>query len=674
MSSVSSSHSSLRGTAYRPSTPDQTRSTLSRTSTYSVAPKSEFLRNALEARRAQNTPTPSPQDLKPLPPSTSMPLEIHTPKTSPDVFDEFALTEEQTTPVSPIRRRRPSDVGPPRSKTNRELTNEIQKLKETLMTSNMRVELLKKDNRELQHDLTAAKEQVERLEPLEDENYELLAENKQLKLKLENMSEEISNLREANEDQRRNNEELTAIASESAAHFTDHETALEEAAECIIKMEEEKELLSKELKMLKERVMMIESHSPVSTLVNSPGKYPPRVYSVDEERPSTSHFDSDYYSQAEDSPQVKPSSESVKSFTPSERSKKFLDLTEERRRSARDLSERMSAVSLKALREASPSPIPEVPQVPTAYQQQIPTIIADDRSSTPSRTPVLHRQGHQPSSRCLMDAAEISPARPHTVAPQAPSRQPEGLRGLYSPRRTSSSRRTSDRRPSSYVEHPTSVTRSFAGRQQSMTEASPHVLSRTNSKHTNTTNPNEHTQRHVSRRLLSDAARPTSLCIPRSNPDSVSSGWEMIPSNSSPPASNASTTDLVSVVDPREDKDGWWRSLDRLTLPQTLAQQQQRDQQIPQPSNNTGSRSGAPPPPPPPPPPVNTGNPVRTTNALNAYVDSLRSSGTRRKGETTPLTALNSHPVEQDFLFNAKETEEDFLRKARSSTGPSRRG
>jgi hypothetical protein len=207
-----------------------------------------------------------------------------------------------------------------------------------------------------------------------------------------------------------------------------------------------------------------------------------------------------------------------------------------------------------------------------------------------------------------------------------------------------------------------------------MTEASPHVLSCTNSKHTNTTNPNEHTQRHVSRRLLSDAARPTSLCIPRSNPDSVSSGWEMIPSNSSPPASNASTTDLVSVVDPREDKDGWWRSLDRLTLPQTLAQQQQRDQQIPQPSNNTGSRSGAPPPPPPPPPPVNTGNPVRTTNALNAYVDSLRSNGTRRKGETTPLTALNSHPVEQDFLFNAKETEEDFLRKARSSTGPSRRG
>ena len=94
------------------------------------------------------------------------------------------------------------------------------------MTSNMRVELLKKDNRELQHQLTATKEQVERLEPLEDENYELRAENKQLKLKLDKMSEEISSLREDNEEQRMNNVELTAIASETAAHFTEHETAL----------------------------------------------------------------------------------------------------------------------------------------------------------------------------------------------------------------------------------------------------------------------------------------------------------------------------------------------------------------------------------------------------------------------------------------------------------------
>ncbi|KAI4951701.1 hypothetical protein J4E86_007117 [Alternaria arbusti] len=394
MSNTSSSHGSSRGIDFRPSTPDQTRPTLSRSN--SLAPKSEYLRHALQARRAQGTPTPSPQDIKVPPPLAQKPPEICTPKTSPDIFDQFALTEEQMTPVSPIRRRRPSDARPPQSRTSRELTDEIDKLKQTLMTANMRVELLRKDNKVLQHDLTAAKEQIERLEPLEDQNYELNAENKQLRLKIEKMDEEMSKLREINEEHRKTNMELTAIASESAAHWTDHELAIEEAAEHIIKMEEEKELLSEEVKQLKQRVMAIESHSPASTLVNSPGKFPLRVFSVDESRPSTSHFDSDYYSQPE-SPQAKHSSASIRSFTPSERSKKFLDLKEERRRSARDLSERMSAVSMKALRDASLSPTPEeVPAVPTTHQQQVPSIVADDRSATPSRRREHVRQIDQP--------------------------------------------------------------------------------------------------------------------------------------------------------------------------------------------------------------------------------------------------------------------------------------
>ncbi|KAI4607956.1 hypothetical protein J4E80_009352 [Alternaria sp. BMP 0032] len=431
MSNTSSSHGSSRGIDFRPSTPDQTRPTLSRSN--SLAPKSEYLRHALQARRAQGTPTPSPQDIKVPPPPAQKPPEICTPKTSPDIFDQFALTEEQMTPVSPIRRRRPSDARPPQSRTSRELTDEIDKLKQTLMTANMRVELLRKDNKVLQHDLTAAKEQIERMEPLEDLNYELTAENKQLRLKMEKMDEEMTKLREIDEEHRKTNIELTAIASESAAHWTDHELAIEEAAETIIMMEEEKELLSEEVKQLKQRVMAIESHSPASTLVNSPGKFPLRVFSVDESRPSTSHFDSDYYSQPE-SPQAKHSIASIKSFTPSERSKKFLDLKEERRRSARDLSERMSAVSLKALRDASLSPTPEeVPAVPATHQQQVPSIVADDRSATPSRRREHVRQIDQPRPLSLMDAAEISPPRSQTVAPQAPDRQPDGLRGLYRP-------------------------------------------------------------------------------------------------------------------------------------------------------------------------------------------------------------------------------------------------
>ncbi|KAI4908285.1 hypothetical protein J4E90_008909 [Alternaria incomplexa] len=532
MSNTSSSHGSSRGIDFRPSTPDQTRPTLSRSN--SLAPKSEYLRHALQARRAQGTPTPSPQDIKVPPPLAQKPPEICTPKTSPDIFDQFALTEEQMTPVSPIRRRRPSDARPPQSRTSRELTEEIDKLKQTLMTANMRVELLRKDNKVLQHDLTAAKEQIERMEPLEDANYELTAENKQLRLKMEKMDEEITKLREIDEEHRKTNIELTAIASESAAHWTDHELAIEEAAEHIIKMEEEKELLSEEVRQLKQRVMAIESHSPASTLVNSPGKFPLRVFSVDESRPSTSHFDSDYYSQPE-SPQAKHSSASIRSFTPSERSKKFLDLKEERRRSARDLSERMSAVSLKALRDASLSPTPEeVPAVPTTHQQQVPSIVADHRSATPSRRREHVRQIDQPRPLSLMDAAEISPPRAHTVAPQAPDRQPD---------------------------------------------------------------------------------------------------------------------------DPRRAKDQWWRSLDRLTHSQVMAQEiQAQGIQMPR-----GYDAG-------PNPPAVAAPP----NSQRTRSSSTTGQHRSRRPTPTPSSALNSHPVvsaEKDLLFNAKESTEDFMSKMRGGKG-----
>ncbi|KAH6881475.1 hypothetical protein BKA58DRAFT_305592 [Alternaria rosae] len=646
MSNTSASHASSRGVDYRPSTPDQTRPTLSRSSSHAVAPKSEYLRNALQARRAQGTPTPSPQDIKLPPPPAQKPPEISTPKTSPDIFDQFALTEEQTTPVSPIRRRRPSDAGPPRSRTSRELTDEIGKLKQTLMTANMRVELLKKDNRVLQHDLTAAKEQVERLEPLEDENYELNAENKQLRLKLEKMDEEMSNLREINEEHRKTNMELTAIASESAAHWADHELAIEEAAEHIIKMEEEKELLSEELQQLKQRVMAIESHSPASTLINSPGKFPLRVFSVDESRPSTSHFDSDYYSQPE-SPQAKHSTASIKSFTPSERSRKFLDLTQERRRSARDLVERMSAVSLRALRDASLSPTPEVPAIPAAHQQQVPSIVADDRSATPSRRREHVRQIDQARPLSLMDAAEISPPRPHTCAPQAPDRQPDGLRGLYRPRRTTSRASTDQRPSSSYIPSTTNTPGSSLGRHQSTREASPHVPPPSSGYRTSERS-NEHPQRH-SPRHRSSSVDVGANQTPPTNRHSMAPGWEITtPNHSYSPASNASTLDLTSEVDPRKAKEQWWRSLDRLTHSQAMAQQMQAQQ------TQTLQRFDAGP------------NPS-SSSAASAPINATLS----RRPTPTASSALNSHPVsaEKDLLFNAKESTEDFMSKMRGGKG-----
>jgi len=561
------------------------------------------------------------------------------------------------TPVSPIRRRRPSEARPPQSRTSRELTDEIDKLKQTLMTANMRVELLRKDNKVLQHDLTAAKEQVERLEPLEDQNYELNAENKQLRLKLEKMDEEISNLREINEEHRKTNIELTTIASESAAHWTDHELAIEEAAEHIIKMEEEKELLSEELKQLKQRVMAIESHSPASTLVNSPGKFPLRVFSVDESRPSTSHFDSDYYSQPE-SPQAKHSSASIRSFTPSERSKKFLDLKEERRRSARDLSERMSAVSLKALRDASLSPTPEeVPAVPTTHQQQVPSIVADDRSATPSRRREHVRQIDQPRPLSLMDAAEISPPRPHTVAPQAPDRQPDGLRGLYRPRKPSSRASTDQRPSSSYIPSTTNTPGSSLGRHHSTREASPHVPPRSSSRHRTTDRSTEHPQRHSPRHRSSsvDVRTPQST-----RQQSTTSGWESTtPPPAYSPASNASTLDLTSEVDPRRAKDQWWRSLDRLTHSQVMAQeiQAQGIQML--------QRFDAGPNPPAVAPPNSALAPQRTRSS------STTGQHRSRRPTPTPSSALNSHPVsaEKDLLFNAKESTEVFMSKMRGGKG-----
>jgi hypothetical protein len=656
MSSSPSLRGSSREPSLRPSTPDQNRPTPTRNGSFSVAPKSEYLRNALQARRAQNTPTPSPLEARAPPPPTPKPLEVKTLKTSPDAFAEFDLTEEQTAPVSPIRRRRPSDVGPPRSKTNRELTNEIDKLKETLMTTNMRVELLKKDNREVNQNLTAARELIEQLEPLEDENYELQAENNQLRLKIEKMDEEIAHLRDDNEDQRKTNEELTAIASESAAHWAAHESAIEEAAECIIKMEEEKSLLSTELKRLKERVIALESTSPASTLVGSPAKYPSRVYSVDESRPSTSHFDSDYYSATEPGsppPPVNASSDSVKSFTPSERSKKFLDLTEERRRSARNLVKRMSAASLKALRDC-PSPPPEVPQIPTAYQSQIPSILEEDRSRTPQSAPRRHRKGRQAVPQPLMDAAQISPARPSSVAPQAPVPAPDGLRGLYRPDRSTRSRTSHGDRPStSHVVTPTNAA-SFASRQQSGAEASPYVPSRGSSKYAQTGSSSEHLPRHTPRpRHSSTNLRSGDTTPGQSTPQSVSSEWATPAPSSSPPVSVASLNDLTTEVDPREDKERWWRSMDRLTLSQVMAQQVQQTVLGGQHSNTLRAENQYAPPPP------------------RGLDTSVGSGGSGTKSRTAPSTAVNSPYGEQDFLFNANESEEDFLRKARSG-GPRR--
>jgi hypothetical protein len=523
-------------------------------------------------------------------------------------------------------------------------------MRDNLMTTNMRVELLKQDNRDLQHSLTTAKERIEQLEPLEEENYDLQTENNQLRHKLERMDEEISSLKDANDEHQRNNEELTAIASESAAHWTETENAISEAAECIIKMEEEKRLLSEELKQLKERVAALESTSSPSqdTFFEGPSSYPSRVFSVDESRPCTSHFDSDYWSQS-DSPKVKQSRESVISFTSSERSKKFLDSTAERKRATRDLAKRMSSASLKVLRNV-PTPSPEVPQIPTEVQQPTP-------ESTPTPTPTSTKHDTFSASQenpgrprkvrhgSLMEAAEIVPMRPSSVVPHASTPQPEGVRGLHRPEnpdrparsktshgfRLSSSRpatTTSTNRPAPLKYDPLEESRLRHPNYEYM--FSPSYL-----------NPSYRTPS----RPRAESDRRTVDNTPQSI-SSASSGWEIIASSH---PTTPSESDLTEI-DPSKDKERWWRNIDRMTLSQVIAQTQQathREQQYPDPARPTEERS------------------MRKVESMKPSNESLR-NGERQSRAVPSSAAKQQPPLGKDFLFNAAESEEDFLRKTRT--------
>lgn len=601
-------------------------------------------------------------------------LHIKTPDSSPDVFAEFALTEEQMTPVSPIRRRRPSDAGMPRSKTNKELTNEIERLKDILMESKMRVELLRKDQSKLQHELTRAKERVEALEPLEQENMDLQAENEHMRLQVDAMEDEIArlkddneevlDLRRTNEELHKTNEELTAIASESTDHMDRQEAALDEAVEYIVKMEAEKTQLTDELKQLKERIVALENASPTSTLVDGSVRYPSRVYSVDESRPSTSHFDSDYYSQP-DSPQVKPSGDSIISITPSERSKKFLDLSEERRRSARDLVKRMSIASLRALSVRSPSPRPEVPQIPQEFRNPTPRLIEGDRLNTTPRTPGRYRKGRQAVPQSLVDEALYSPTRRGSLPRQAPTAHPDGLRGLYRPERPARSKTTHDIDLSSSRDlTPTNVTSlSLGDHQNPRGDTSPSVPSRGSSKHAHTSSSSEHLQRRKPRhRRQSESDMRSSGDAPGTKAESVTSEWD---SSAPPPpriASVISESDLTTELDPEEYRDKHWRDLDRLTLSQVLDQQRLNAQRTNRGLELTPDRGGY---------------RERSTHDSSRKKDSQQSSSydslrrhvenQERQSKTTPGTPY----LEKNFLFN-HEDDETFLQKTRSKFGPRR--
>ncbi|KAH3975910.1 hypothetical protein HBH51_080440 [Parastagonospora nodorum] len=671
MSASPSQRDSAREHAQRPSTPDHKRTSIARTGSVSVAPRSEYLRNALQARRAQGTSTPTALDMRVPPSTTPKPPEPKPVSVSPDGFDEFELTDEHTRPVSPIRRRRPSDVGVPRSKTSRQLTEEIEKLKDNLMTSNMRVELLKKNNSELQHISTQLTERVEELEPLEEENHELQHENNNLMLKTQHLEEEMERLKDDNDELRKSNEEMLEIYVDCSSHFETQEIALQEAVDTIFALEEEKAVLAGEVHKLKERVTLLEDGSTrVSTLYDGSPRAPSIVYSIDESRPSTSHFDSDYYSQP-DSPQVKNSKESIVLVQPgtSARSKKFLEQTKERRRSAKDIVNRMSTASMSALRMASLKHAEDIPEVPE-LQVETPTIVehvvSDRRSSRPAKQP--RGRLRESIQSVIQDALEISPS----VSESAPTPVQESLRRTSRSSQSTGYRSSSDSRPSSsHARTPTIATR-FRQRRPS-TEASPRVPSRRSSKqaHTNSSNEqlfqrDQQPPRH--RRSESDVASAET-------PRATSEEWASIP----PPSEHArssiiSSSSLTSDAD-LQDKDHWWRSIQPLTQQQQQTHHQPTHYQAPphlplhrsRPSES-GLQSQA-------------QHSPTLTRSRTVHPDSLGQSARidtagpssaalnalSRRTRTQPSTpAASSTYMEKDFMFNGHEDVETFMRKAKA--------
>jgi hypothetical protein len=566
------------------------------------------------------------------------------------MFDKFELSEEQTRPVSPIQRRRPSDIGVPRSKTTRQLADEIEKMKNVLIDSNMRVELLKTNNSDLQHNVATLTERVNALEPLEDENVELLDENDHLKLKMQEMEEEMERLKDDNDDLRKSNEEMLAINEECSSHFENQDLAVQEAADTIFALEGEKAALAEAVQKLKGRVGALEDDvSRASTLVDGSSRCPSVVYSIDESRPSTSHFDSDYYSQSE-SPQVRTSRESVFSITPSERSKKFLDLTQERRRSTRDLVKRMSAASLKAPLKALrgvgiSSPAPKVPQIPEEFQQQVPQIIEQvvvDKRST--RAPKRYRERRLPD-QLLQDALELSPELLETTIARSLSPQPTGLRGLYRPDQSVGSRSSKDSLTSStHIKTPTSS----RSRSHRHAETSPRVPSRRSSRQATTSTSHElMSQRDLRNPQPRRRSEPDTSFIttPPTQPDEWASS--MPPPPVPARASLISQSSLTSDSDP-QDKDRWWRSIERLNQPQpqtyqlTIQHATRPTEHVAQSptlararTHGAGGRRG-----------------VSSEEAMMS-----KSTGTRTQPGTPAL--------EKDFMFNAAEDVESFMRKTK---------
>ncbi|KAF2116081.1 hypothetical protein BDV96DRAFT_42207 [Lophiotrema nucula] len=390
-----------------------------------IEPKSEYLRNALEARRAKDiTPSPAPAT-----PPVPIQRRVTSDASSVDPWLEQAVSEEEAPKAAPMRRmRRPSEGGIPRLPTQRELQSETEALKQAMFDLNLKLELLKKQNSELKDTLDEANQRIEELEPLEEKNIDLQDDCNRLILRNQTLEDDNAKLEDSNAELREYNAEILKIQEDTVAQMEHLHGALEEAADVIIRSEAANAELKNENARMKAKNGRSEPSQHYysaddTTSDSSPRKQPPsRIHSIDESRPSTSqtsHFDSDYYSQPA-SPAVKPKKPSKEGLRFSDRAKTFLELNVKGRRSIQELKKRVSDISMKQSVRPN-SPVPEVPQIPESYA-------AEQTARPVKRTPAKPRpQTAQPPP---LDISR-TPYRNLPTTPRTPTGPRDGLREMY---------------------------------------------------------------------------------------------------------------------------------------------------------------------------------------------------------------------------------------------------
>lgn len=417
-------------------------------------------------------------------------------------------------------------------RTQRELQAEMEKMKESLIDFSLKLELVRKQNNDLKDDAEKDKKRIKELEPFEEVNIELRETNHGLTDKVRDLMEEIEDMTGEVEDLRDQNAKFVQIQEESVKHMEQQNAALEEAAEIIVRVEDEKNTLVQENAQLKEQIARLQRTHTAETYNtgfdgSAKDRRPSRVYSIDESRPSTSHFDSDYYSQPA-SPHVKASKESLPSIALSERAQNFLTMNQDGAKSVQDLKKRLSDASMKMAIKRKES-IPDVPQIPSPYQHAK----EPAQPTKPlTRTPRRRQPKHSLSPALAMDpyAAVNSSTTPTTPTS-------DGLRGMFRDGLSLDTSTRNSRPSSSYAKSPLDSKTSKASRESDRI-APP---ARGSSRHAPTSSSSEHLKTEPSTDAQTEVSETSEL----------------------PPPPSLISEDMTSELDAVR-RDRWWKNVDRL--------------------------------------------------------------------------------------------------------------